>query len=102
MAEIRQVRSVIARLVDKGVVTGRSDGKLHDLFPIAIPAHEGEALRKWVTREDAASTIEVGLGYGISALFICEGLVSNGHTGARHVASLVRFTMWRIIRPDCW
>jgi predicted O-methyltransferase YrrM len=35
--------------------------------------------------EDATSTVEVGLGYGISALFICEGLLANGHSGARHV-----------------
>jgi predicted O-methyltransferase YrrM len=86
VADIRQVRTVIARLVDEGAVAGRSDGKLHDLFPVAIPAREGEALREWVRRENAASTIEVGLGYGISALFICDGLLSNGHAGARHVA----------------
>ncbi len=86
MAEIGQVRTVIARLLDQGAVTDRSSGKAHDLFPIAIPASEGEALRAWVRREDAASTIEVGLGYGISALFICDGLLLNGHAGARHVA----------------
>lgn len=58
--EIRQVRAVIARLLDQGVVTDRSNGKLRDLFPVAISAREGEALREWVMREDAASTI----GYG--------------------------------------
>jgi hypothetical protein len=36
-------------------------------------AAEGEALREWVVRERATRTIEIGLGYGISALFICEG-----------------------------
>jgi predicted O-methyltransferase YrrM len=85
VAEISQVGMVIARLLDQGVVTGRADGKLHDLFPIAIPSREGEALREWVRRESAGSTIEVGLGYGMSALFICEGLLANGHAGARHV-----------------
>jgi predicted O-methyltransferase YrrM len=39
-----------------------------------------------VVRERAARTIEVGLGYGISALFICEGLLANGAAGSRHVA----------------
>ena len=46
---------------------------------------EGEALRNWVAREGAVQTIEVGLGYGISALHICEGLLLNGSPAARHV-----------------
>jgi predicted O-methyltransferase YrrM len=50
-----------------------------------VAAVEGEALRDWVIRENATRTVEVGLGYGISALFICEGLLMNSHPGARHV-----------------
>ena len=64
----------------------RSDGSHHSLFPIAISAPEGKALGKWVTREGATQTIEIGLGYGISALFIGEALLSSGDLGARHVA----------------
>jgi hypothetical protein len=30
-------------------------------------------------------TIEIGLGYGISALFVCEGLLESGGPDARHV-----------------
>ena len=55
------------------------------LFPVAVSADEGEALREWVIRERAANTIEIGLGYGISALFVCEGLLVNGAPDARHV-----------------
>ena len=55
------------------------------MFPVAIPAAEGEALRDWVIREDARHTIEVGLGYGLSALFICEGLLTNGAPDAHHI-----------------
>ena len=36
-------------------------------------------------REGATQTIEVGLGYGISALHICEGLLGNTGPTARHV-----------------
>ena len=64
----------------------RADGSRHDLFPIAITAAEGEALRSWVAREGAARTIEIGLGYGLSALFIGEALLSGGDVSARHVA----------------
>ena len=77
---------MIERLVRDGTVVARSDGSVHNLFPIAITAAEGEALRSWVTREGATRTIEVGLGYGLSALFICQALVSGGDSSARHVA----------------
>ena len=61
------------------------DGTVHHLFPVAVGVAEGEALRGWVSREGATRTIEIGLGYGISALFVCEGLVGNGDAAARHV-----------------
>jgi predicted O-methyltransferase YrrM len=83
---VTAVRRVIDRLVRDGSAVARSDGTVHALFPVAASPSEGEALRNWVVRERAARTIEVGLGYGISALFICEGLLTNGASGARHVA----------------
>ena len=45
----------------------------------------GSALRGWVFREGATETIEVGLGYGISALHVCEGLLGNADPTAHHV-----------------
>lgn len=82
---LRRVRGVIERLVRDGTAVARSDGTLHSLFPVAASAAEGEALRGWVLRERAARTIEIGLGYGISALHVCEGLLANGDPAARHV-----------------
>lgn len=76
---------MIERLVRDGTAVARSDGTVHDLFPVAVSAAEGEALRGWVIREAATHTIEVGLGYGLSALFICEGLLANDDATARHV-----------------
>jgi predicted O-methyltransferase YrrM len=84
-AALWQVRHVIGRLVGEGTAIARSDGAVHSLFPVSVTAAEGEALREWVTRERAAHTIEIGLGYGVSALFICEGLLQNGEATARHV-----------------
>jgi predicted O-methyltransferase YrrM len=46
---------------------------------------QGPAIRSWVIRERTARTTEVGLGYGISALFVCEGLLTIGEPAARHV-----------------
>jgi predicted O-methyltransferase YrrM len=52
---------------------------------VSVTPAEAEALRGWVEREGATRTIEIGLGYGVSALAVCEGLVRNGGDGARHV-----------------
>lgn len=83
--ECRQVRDTIERLVRAGEVVAEADGTTHTIFPIAVNPAEGEALRSWVIREGARHTIEIGLGYGLSALFICEGLVARRSAGARHV-----------------
>ena len=83
---LRRLRGVIERLVRDGTAVARSDGTLHNIFPVAVYAAEGEALRDWVLREGATRTIEIGLGYGISALYICEGLLGNADQSAHHVA----------------
>jgi predicted O-methyltransferase YrrM len=48
---------------------------------VSVTPAEAEALRGWVERERATRTIEIGLGYGVSALAVCEGLGAGG----RHV-----------------
>jgi predicted O-methyltransferase YrrM len=84
-AALRRVWQVIERLVHDGTVVARSDGSVHELFPVAVGAAEGDALRHWVEREGATRTIEVGLGYGVSALYVCAGLLRTGGAAARHV-----------------
>jgi predicted O-methyltransferase YrrM len=84
-AAIRQVRLVVERLARDGSVVARSDGAEHNVFPVAISSEEGEALRRWVLQEGAEQTLEIGLGYGFSALHICEGLLLSGNLAARHV-----------------
>jgi predicted O-methyltransferase YrrM len=80
-----RVRSVIARLTADGTVTARADGSVHRLFPVAVTAAEGEAIRSRVITERAARTVEVGLGYGVSALHVCAGLLEAGNPAAQHV-----------------
>jgi predicted O-methyltransferase YrrM len=82
----QRVRRVIERLVRDGTAIARSNHTTHRIFPVAASVAEGEALREWVTREGARQTIEVGLGYGISALFICAGLLESADPTVRHVA----------------
>lgn len=82
---LSRVQNVLGQLVRDGTAAARSDGTVHTLFPVAASAAEGQALREWVTREAATHTIEVGLGYGISALYVCGGLLANGDATAHHV-----------------
>ena len=82
----QRVRQVIEEVLRTGTVTAGSDGSVHQIFPVAADPVEGEALRDWVVREGAVQTIEVGLGYGISALYICEGSLVVGNEAAHHVA----------------
>jgi predicted O-methyltransferase YrrM len=84
-SEIEHVQQIIDRAC-RGSVRAQSDGSTHTLFPVAIHPREGEALSDWVTRERAASSIEIGLGYGISALFIFRGLLSHDSPHNRHLA----------------
>jgi predicted O-methyltransferase YrrM len=80
-AALRQVRDeVLAR----GELVARS-GEAHRLSPVAIGREEGLALREWVLRERARQTLEIGLGYAIATLFICDALLAIG-SPARHVA----------------
>jgi predicted O-methyltransferase YrrM len=82
---VQQIRRVIDRLVAEGSAVSRLDGSTHDLFPVAVPPSEGAALSDWVIREGATRTIEIGLGYGVSALFVCAGLLSQSVPERRHV-----------------
>ena len=80
-----RVRSIIARLSAEGSILAEADGSKHDVRTVSISAGEGEVLTRWVLREKATQTIEIGLAYGVSALCICEGLIRSGNPSARHV-----------------
>src|SRR5690349_7720954 len=62
---------------DAGTASGASE------VAVSITPAEAEALRGRVEREGAARTIEVGLGYGVSALAVCAALPRSD--GACHV-----------------
>jgi predicted O-methyltransferase YrrM len=51
---------------------------------VAIGAAEGAALRDEVVARGATRTLEIGLGYAIATMFICDGLLQNG-PGGRHI-----------------
>jgi predicted O-methyltransferase YrrM len=86
VSDADRVQAFRERLFEAGTVVAQADGRVRDLFPVAIGIDEGHALREWVRKERALWTLETGLGFAISTLFICEGLLENGLDG-RHVAA---------------
>jgi predicted O-methyltransferase YrrM len=76
---------VIEQVARQREAVARSDDSVHTIFPVAASPKECEALRDRVTGERAIRTIEVGLGYGVSALHVCEGLLMNANAEALHV-----------------
>lgn len=57
------------------------DGEWCSLFPNSITAPVGFSLAKLVAEAKPETTLEVGLGFGISTLFICEALPKT----AKHI-----------------
>jgi predicted O-methyltransferase YrrM len=86
MSAPERVRATIDRLVRDGSLVAEADGSTHDVHMVSISPGEGEALRRWVRRENAARTIEVGLAYGLSALYVCQALLRSGRPDVRHLA----------------
>jgi len=75
------MNAVLERLLTAGEVT-RADGTRVPLHS-AMTADEGHALQRLIRAHRPATTLEVGLAYGVSALFICEALAEVG--GGRHI-----------------
>jgi predicted O-methyltransferase YrrM len=82
---VERVREVRERLLAEGSVVADADGGRRQLSPVAIGEREGLALRDRVRREHARRTLETGLGFAVSTLFICEALLENSRDVA-HVA----------------
>ena len=81
----QRVRAVRERLIRDGTTVINPDRSTIEMCVTAITVGEGEALGRWVRREQATKTIEIGLAFGVSALHICEALEQASDPGARHV-----------------
>jgi len=76
------MNSVLFEILETGATktaNGSSNVKLHS----SISASEGQFLQKLVSQLDPTVSLEVGLAYGISALFICDAL--NARDGTKHI-----------------
>ena len=80
--ELSKVQAARRQLAQRGAHVVRYEG---DFERVSLPAPEGDVLRDLVLAERANTVIEIGLGYGVSALAIAEALVSQRSAGARHI-----------------
>lgn len=58
--------------------TEDTEGREIDAFPISIRYDEGMALYDLVRKTGAKRTLEIGMAYGLSTLFICQAHHDNG------------------------
>lgn len=77
----RTMNPVLTQLVETGTAVSES-GKVHKIIA-HIPTEEGFFLKSIVSELKPQRSLEVGLAYGVSALFICEALAEI--PGARHI-----------------
>ena len=77
----RTMNPVLSEMVRLGVA-GSESGKVHKIHS-QIPTEEGFFLKSIVSEFKPRISLEVGLGYGISALFICDALSQIPE--ARHI-----------------
>ena len=76
------MNNVLSEILETGAAktaNGSSTVKVHS----AISASEGGLLQKLVRQLDPTISLEIGLAYGISALFICDAL--NVRNGTQHI-----------------
>jgi predicted O-methyltransferase YrrM len=57
-----------------------ADGNRHEAFPASIPYEDGMALYNVVRHTGAKRTLEVGMAFGVSSLFILQALDENHGT----------------------
>lgn len=74
------------------------DGNLIDPFEqfAPVPYSDGMILYRMIRETKATQTLEIGLAYGVSTLFMCQGIADNG--GGHQVAiDPAEFTDWKSV-----
>lgn len=61
------------------------DGRSYNIYPSSVTADRGEFVRDVFISEGALRTLEIGMAWGLSTLFILEALLSNGAEHEAHV-----------------
>jgi predicted O-methyltransferase YrrM len=90
--ETVHLRKFIERLYSDGIVRGE-DGTQHPISPASVTADRGAFIRDVCISEGATRTLEIGMAWGVSTLFILEALLENdAGPGAHLVIDPYEFT----------
>ena len=82
--ETVHLRKLIERLYGDGIVRGE-DGTEHSISPASITPDRGAFIRDICISEGATRTLEIGMAWGLSTLFILEALLHNGAGPGAHL-----------------
>jgi len=82
-AQARAVGALIRRIYKDRTVRG-TDDQLYEIYPAALTPDRGAYLANIVREVRPSRTVEIGLAWGLSTLFILRALLENGHD-APHV-----------------
>jgi len=85
------MNAIIDRIYTSGVVEDR-EGHPREAFPASLQHEDGQALYDIVRKYGPKSSLEIGMAYGLSSLFICQAHHDNG--GARHTVVDPLQTQW--------
>jgi predicted O-methyltransferase YrrM len=72
------------------------DGSIINPFPTSIPYHQGRTLYNLVRATRATRTLEIGMAYGLSSVFICQALHDNG-AGQHTALDPFERTAWKSV-----
>jgi len=67
------MNSVLEEIVNTGYAIAE-DGKMVEIMPESICPEEGRYIQKLVSDLDPTVTLEIGMAFGISSLYICDAL----------------------------
>lgn len=76
---------VLAQIIEARTCT-TSNGKNVHLLQNMAEAAEGALIHKCIAAVQATTTLDIGLGYGASSMFICDALKQIGSSNPQHIA----------------
>jgi predicted O-methyltransferase YrrM len=89
------MNSILERIYDTGCVED-CQGNTISPFPTATPREAGTILYDIIQKYDCQTTIEIGMAYGLSSLFMCQAHQDKG-TGHHTAIDPGQSSLWKAI-----
>ena len=87
------MNAVLKGILETGNATS-ADGETINAMSVGVPREEGEFLHAIVSEIKPATSVEVGLAYGVSALFILDALRGTGQ-GHHIIIDYKQSSLWK-------